>query len=75
MIHREAPLAKKMNTSLSEVLSSCITTINLIKTRPLFNRLLAILWGEIGVRRSSLSFHTELSCLSRAKAIQRLFVL
>uniref|UniRef100_A0A0L8FVS6 DUF4371 domain-containing protein n=1 Tax=Octopus bimaculoides TaxID=37653 RepID=A0A0L8FVS6_OCTBM len=75
MIHREALVAKKMNASLSKVLSCCIKVINFIKTRPLYSRFFAILCGEMGAEHSSLLLHTEVRWLSRGKTIQRLFEL
>lgn len=75
MIHREALVAKKMDASLSEVLSSCIKVVKFIKTRPLYSSFFAVLCGEMGAEHSSLLFHTEVRWLSRGKIIQRLFEL
>ena len=75
MIYQQALFAKKMDESLSEVLSSCNELVNFTKTRPLYSRLFAILCGKMGAEHSSLLFHAEVRWISRSKIIQRLFEL
>ena len=63
MIYQQALVAKKMDASLSKVLSSCNELVNFTNTRPLYSCSFAILCGKMGAEHSSLLFYTEIRWL------------
>lgn len=58
-IHHEAPATKKMPQDLKTVLDEAVKAVNVIKSRPLQTRLLAVLCGEMGSDHHQLLLHTS----------------
>ena len=75
VLHREALVAKKISTSLKNVLDEAVKIVNYVKARPLQARLFNILCEEMGSQHMSLLLHTEVRWLSRGKVLVRLFEL
>ena len=75
IIHREYLAARKMNEDLKIALDTAVKVVNVIKSRPLNNRLLASLCDAMCSDHEQLLLHTEVRWLSRAKVFSRLYEL
>lgn len=75
MIHREALASKEMCTGLNIVLSTVVTVVNFIKTRPLKSRMFSELCKDMGSVHTALLFYCEARWLSRGKFLKRVFEL
>ena len=70
-LHREALAAKKLSQELHEVLSSVVKCVNLIKARPLNQRLFSSLCADMDADHKALLLHTEVRWLSRGRVLKR----
>jgi hypothetical protein len=72
-LHGEALMMKNVDGGqLVEVLSTVVSMINYIKTRPVKSRIFEQLCEAMGAEHTTLLLHTEIRWLSRGKALRRL---
>jgi len=74
-LHRHALATKTLPTSLKEVLSIVIKTVNFIRSRALNHRLFKTLCQEMNAEHEVLLYHTEVHWLSRGQVLKRIFML
>lgn len=74
-LHRHALATKTLPTSLKEVLSIVIKTVNFIRSRALNHRLFKTLCQEMNAEHEVLLYHTEVRWLSRGQVLKRIFTL
>ena len=74
-LHRHALASKTLPPKLNNVLDISVKTINWIRGRALNHRLFKSLCQDFGSEHSVLLFHTEVSRLSRGRALTRFFEL
>jgi hypothetical protein len=72
---RLAFTAKKMPDNLKNMLSEAVKIVSYIKSQPLQCRLFSTLCEEMGSKRKSLLFYTEVRWLSRGKVLTWIFEL
>ena len=70
-LHREALCAKKMSQELHEVLNSVVKCVNLIKARPLNQRIFSCLCSDMDADYKALLLHSEVRWLSRGRVLKR----
>ena len=70
-LHREALCAKKMSQELHEVLNSVVKCVNLIKARPLNQRIFSCLCSDMDADHKALLLHSEVRWLSRGRVLKR----
>ena len=70
-LHREALAAKKLSQELHETLHSVVKCVNLIKARPLNQRLFSSLCADMDADHKALLLHTEVRWLSRGRVLKR----
>ena len=70
-IHREALVAKTLETELKSSLDMVVKIVNYIKMRPLKRRLFTKLYAGMEAEHSTLIRHTEIRWLSRGKVLSR----
>jgi hypothetical protein len=69
-LHREALTIKSVDGGqLAEVLSTVVSIINYIKTRPVKSRIFEQLCEAMSAEHMTLLLHTEIHWLSRGKAL------
>ena len=73
--HREALAAKKLSSELHEILNFVVKCVNLIKARPLNQRLFSSLCPDMDADHKELLLHTEVRWLSRGRVLKRVFEL
>lgn len=74
-LHREALVAKTCGEELTEVLNQAVKMVNLIKSRPLQNRVFQKMCQEMGANHISLIMHTDIRWLSRGRVLNRVLEL
>ena len=74
-LRRHALTTKTLPTSLKEVLSIVIKTVNFIISRALNHRLFKTLCQEMNAEHEVLLYHTEVHWLSRGQVLKRIFML
>ena len=72
-LHRETLVARMMPVDLTSVLSTVVSMVNFVKTKPRKTRMFAILHKEMGAGHTNLLLHTEVRCLSRGKVLARVY--
>ena len=70
-LHREALCAKIMSQELHEVLNSVVKCVNLIKARPLNQRIFSCLCSDMDADHKALLLHSEVRWLSRGRVLKR----
>ena len=73
-LHREVLAAKKLSPELHEILNFVVQCVNLIKARPLNQRLFLSLY-DMDADHKALLLHTEVRWLSRGRVLKRVFEL
>ena len=74
-LHRDALAAKKLSPELHEILNFVVECVNLIKARPLNQRLFSPLCADMDADHEALLLHTEVRWLSRGRVLKRVFEL
>lgn len=74
-IHRQSLAAKKLPSSLNDVLNEAVKVVNFVKANATNSRLFKVLCEGMGNIHSTLLLHTEVRWLSRGKVLTRLFEL
>ena len=72
-LHREDVAIKKLSPELHEILNFVVNCVNLIKARPLNQRLFSSLCADMDADHKALLLHTEVRWLSRDRVLKRVF--
>ena len=73
MINRQVFATKTLPQDFQDIMKSVVSVVNFVKTSASNSRLFSKLCSELDASNNVLLFHTDVRCLSRSKALTRVF--